>query len=114
MKNLQKMRMRFAAAAIFVMTTVSAAAAAPKLTTLHQFAGGKDGGNPQSVLLSEGGTLYGTTEAGGASGAGTVFEIDPDTAKEKVLFSFGGGKDGGTPTGRGGQWGGRGYAPGPR
>jgi uncharacterized repeat protein (TIGR03803 family) len=74
------------------------AAGAPTLTTLYHFTGQQDGGNPHCVLLLLGGLLYGTTEIGGASGAGTVFEIDPATGKESVLYSFTGGDDGGTPT----------------
>ena len=45
---------------------------------LHSFTGGADGGNPDAGLTFDGsGNLYGNTTAGGASGAGVVFEITP-------------------------------------
>ena len=47
-----------------------------KERVLHNFTGGKDGANPNAgVILDGAGNLYATTEMGGASGAGTVFEI---------------------------------------
>src|SRR5277367_920977 len=57
-----------------------------KETVLHSFAGGKDGANPQASLIMDAtGNLYGTTNAGGASGAGTIFKVGPK-GKEKVLY----------------------------
>ena len=45
-------------------------------TVLHSFAGGKkDAAFPNNGLLNEGGTLYGTSTAGGTLGQGTVFAI---------------------------------------
>ncbi len=49
---------------------------------------GKDGLYPFAGLMEMKGKLYGTTEAGGAAGYGTVFSIDLSTGKEKVLYSF--------------------------
>ena len=47
-------------------------------TVLHQFTGGKDGGQPPAgVILDTAGNLYGTTFDGGASDWGVVFEITP-------------------------------------
>jgi uncharacterized repeat protein (TIGR03803 family) len=47
-----------------------------KETVLHTFTGGSDGIQPESGLFfGPFGLLYGTTEAGGASGAGTVFSV---------------------------------------
>jgi uncharacterized repeat protein (TIGR03803 family) len=68
---------------------------------LYQFSG-EDGQNPYGDLIFDtAGNLYGTTEAGGASGAGTVFELMPGTNgtwSEKVLYSFkNNGKDGRGP-----------------
>jgi uncharacterized repeat protein (TIGR03803 family) len=40
------------------------------------------------VLINLNGILYGTTVAGGAVNAGTVFSIDPDGGSESVLYSF--------------------------
>jgi uncharacterized repeat protein (TIGR03803 family) len=57
-------------------------------TVLYSFTGGNDGGNPIAGLVDVDGTLYGTTESGGTSGDGTVFEINPSTGEETVLHSF--------------------------
>jgi len=68
-----------------------------KETVLYTFTGGADGGLPFSALICDpAGNLYGTTEIGGASGAGVVFRIDP-SGTETVLYSFTGGDDGGYP-----------------
>ncbi len=67
------------------------------LTILHSFAGGNEGMTPSAGLLEDGaGTFYGTTYYGGASGAGTIFEI---TAKGSLttLYSFKGSPDGANP-----------------
>jgi uncharacterized repeat protein (TIGR03803 family) len=48
-----------------------------KLTTLHTFTGGADGGNPPAGLVLEHGTLYGTTTMGGMSSGGTIFAVAP-------------------------------------
>jgi uncharacterized repeat protein (TIGR03803 family) len=67
-------------------------------TVLYSFKGGADGANPMSKLsFDAAGDLYGTTFAGGAYGAGTVFEVVKG-ATEKVLHSFGNGTDGANPT----------------
>ena len=69
---------------------------------LYSFAGGLDGAYPYSGLVFDGaGNLYGTTSGGGASGAGTVFELTPGTSgqwTEAVIHSFNG-KDGKSPEG---------------
>lgn len=47
-------------------------------TTLHRFTNGGDGGNSMGALTFDAkGNLYGTTTTGGASNAGTVFELTP-------------------------------------
>ncbi len=55
---------------------------------LHSFGGASDGANPIGGLIDVKGTLYGTTENGGAYDSGTVFRIST-TGTEKVLHSFG-------------------------
>jgi uncharacterized repeat protein (TIGR03803 family) len=64
-------------------------------TVLHNFAGG-DGSNPCSGLIFDAaGNLYGTTQAGGTHGSGTVFELIPAAGgswTEKVLYSFASGR----------------------
>ena len=47
-------------------------------TSLHDFTGGLDGGFPYSNLVFDAnGNLYGTTNSGGSSNDGVVFEITP-------------------------------------
>jgi uncharacterized repeat protein (TIGR03803 family) len=68
---------------------------------LHSFGGGKDGTSPRPALIIDAAdNLYGTTVDGGADGSGTVFELTPQAGgkwAEKVLHSFGNGKDGASP-----------------
>jgi len=65
-------------------------------TVLYSFAGEPDGADPVfgSLLMDKLGTLYGTTEGGGTSNSGTVWELSAN-GTETVLYSFTGGKDGG-------------------
>jgi uncharacterized repeat protein (TIGR03803 family) len=71
-------------------------------TVLHSFSG-TDGAYPYaSLALAASGALYGTTELGGTSGYGTVFELTPPGEPggawtEAVLYSFSGGADGCCP-----------------
>ena len=47
-------------------------------TVLYSFSGGSDGALPYAGLVMDGpGNLYGTTQNGGTSGDGTVFQVDP-------------------------------------
>jgi uncharacterized repeat protein (TIGR03803 family) len=79
----------------------AATAAAQTYTALHTFegiTGQKDGKFPLGALIwGPGGTLYGTTQAGGGvANAGTVFQISP-SGQESVLYSFRKAPDGNTP-----------------
>ncbi len=66
---------------------------------LYTFAGGTDGANPWSGLLRDAaGNLYGTSEAGGSAGFGTVFRLSPNGQKT-ILYNFQGGTDGAYPFG---------------
>jgi uncharacterized repeat protein (TIGR03803 family) len=66
-------------------------------TVLYSFTGGADGAKPLAgVILDAAGNLYGTTNRGGASGYGVVFELSP-SGHETVLHSFTGGADGSAP-----------------
>jgi uncharacterized repeat protein (TIGR03803 family) len=70
-------------------------AAAQQVTTLYSFTG-SDGANPSAGLIADAaGNLYGTTAGGGASGQGTVFQLDP-SGNPTVLYSFTG-SDGSHP-----------------
>jgi len=81
-------------------------------TVVHSFAGGPDDGAvPQGLILGSDGNYYGTTLAGGSSACagpeaggnrtqsscGTVFKITP-AGVESLVYSFGGGVDGGAPS----------------
>jgi uncharacterized repeat protein (TIGR03803 family) len=48
-----------------------------KESVLHSFGGSGDGKYPYAGLIDVKGTLYGTSTAGGAKNAGTVFSISP-------------------------------------
>ncbi len=65
-------------------------------TILHTFVG-TDGASPRAGLVQgSDGDFYGTTSAGGTSGAGTVFKMSP-AGTLTALYSFSGGADGSTP-----------------
>jgi uncharacterized repeat protein (TIGR03803 family) len=67
-------------------------------TVLYSFTGGADGSQPLAgLVMDKSGNLYGTTKAGGSTGTGTVFEVNPKTRQETVLYSFTGQPDGATP-----------------
>lgn len=57
---------------------------------------GSDGAFPHAGLIDAGGTLYGTTWAGGANDNGTVYSLTMQ-GQEKVLHDFGAGDDGRAP-----------------
>jgi uncharacterized repeat protein (TIGR03803 family) len=62
----------------------------------HSFSGRPDGEYPAAALVDVNGTLYGTTESGGANGGGAVFSINTE-GSERVVYSFGNRPDGNTP-----------------
>jgi uncharacterized repeat protein (TIGR03803 family) len=73
-------------------------ARAQTFTVVHSF-NGSDGANPLAgFTINARGNLYGTTNAGGTSGAGTVFMVT-HYGTEVVLYSFAGGTDGANPQG---------------
>jgi len=69
-------------------------------SVLHNF-NWDDGANPASNLIRDRktGDFYGSTNAGGANGAGTIFRFTPDSTVT-TLYSFTGGADGYVPEGR--------------
>ncbi len=73
-----------------------------KLTTLYAFKGTPDAGSPYGGLVADSsGDLYGTTYYGGAHGFGAVFELVHSQRggyRERMLYSFKGGNDGGYST----------------
>jgi uncharacterized repeat protein (TIGR03803 family) len=78
-------------------SAVPQSAQAQTLTVLHAFAGGTDGASASGLNRDSAGSLYGITAAGGASGLGNVFKLDP-IGNKSVLYSFVGGTHGATPT----------------
>jgi uncharacterized repeat protein (TIGR03803 family) len=91
--------------AVFKLSPPTTSGGAWTEAILHFFGGSENGMTPASNLLRvSSGALYGTTEAGGSFGAGTVFILNPPATDqtawvEKILYSFTGGADGGTPSG---------------
>lgn len=80
---------------VFSITTAGAE------NVLYRFKRSADGSQPAAGLIDVKGTLYGTTEYGGASGCdgsgcGTVYSISP-TGAEKVLHRFNGHSGGAEP-----------------
>jgi uncharacterized repeat protein (TIGR03803 family) len=64
--------------------------AAGKFKVVHSFCASPtcaDGNTPGALIIGKDGNLYGTTDTGGAAGAGTVFSSTP-TGTFKVLHSF--------------------------
>jgi len=57
-------------------------------TVLCTFTGGADGGHPETgVIRDSASNLYGTTNLGGAAGAGVVYKLNA-TGQETVLYGF--------------------------
>ena len=67
------------------------------VTTVYEFTGNGDGF--AVAAFDSAGNLYGISDAGGAYGAGAVFELSPSQGgwTEQILYSFTGGSDGGAP-----------------
>jgi uncharacterized repeat protein (TIGR03803 family) len=69
---------------------------------LHSFTGLPDGGTPlNGPVFDQAGNLYGTTNAGGANGWGTVYRMTFSASvwTENILHSFQNGSDGQGPAG---------------
>jgi uncharacterized repeat protein (TIGR03803 family) len=78
---------------VFEITT------AGKEHVLYTFKGyPSDGESPYASLVAVNGSLYGTTQSGGANRIGTVFVVDT-SGKEHVIYSFKGPPDGAFPIG---------------
>ncbi|MGO4883215.1 MAG: choice-of-anchor tandem repeat GloVer-containing protein [Bryobacteraceae bacterium] len=89
---------------VFSLTPPASPGGAWTKATVYNFQGGaNDGSFPYaSVVIAKNGALYGTTQAGGPSNAGTVFSLKPPASPggawtEAVLHSFTGGADGANP-----------------
>jgi len=78
--------------------------AAGQYSILYNFTGGADGWTPQSPPVYKGGSLYGTTQSGGAGctwGCGVIYKYTlakgKKAGKETVLYTFSGVPDGQYP-----------------
>ena len=79
--------------------TVFKISSAGNETVLYNFAGGADGWQPLTgLILDQAGDLYGSTNAGGKYGWGTLFKLTA-TGNHTVVYSFPGGNDGSNPSG---------------
>lgn len=84
----------------------SQSASAQQYSVLHQFTGGRDGGNPTTGLrMDRAGNLYGTAFGdglGNGSGFGTVFKLAYKNGSWRFapLYAFRGGGDGAGPYSR--------------
>jgi uncharacterized repeat protein (TIGR03803 family) len=79
-------------------TLFSLNASGGNYNTLYIFGSAGDGQFPLGGLIDSGNTLYGNTQAGGASGNGTIFSFDMVHNTEAVAYSFPGGSGGQTST----------------
>jgi len=67
-------------------------------STIYTFPDTAHGSHPNATLtLNPNGTLYGTTQYGGASNRGAVFSLEPDSSAVTILYSFAGMPDGAYP-----------------
>ena len=86
---------------VFQLTPPAAGGNAWTLSTLHVFRGGKTDGHYAftGVVVGNGGSLFGTTQFGGAAGNGTIFKVTPPRPPatrwtESNVYSFTGGSNG--------------------
>ena len=86
-------RLFITAASLVPLLLMPMRANAQATTILHSFGDGtvvNDGTNPQAALTpGADGNFYGTTSQGGASSAGSIFQYNPLSGIETVLYSFG-------------------------
>jgi uncharacterized repeat protein (TIGR03803 family) len=76
-----------------VLAIIAGGAQAQSYHTLYRFKGGADGAKPVGPFVVDGkGNVFGTTELGGANGAGTIFRLTQGMGQEKsetIIHSFG-------------------------
>ncbi len=86
---------------ILCAASTTAVAQASTYNILHSFVGGaSDGATGNIGVVSDGSTLFGMTEGGGANNKGTIYKIGTDGIGFSILHSFAGGStDGLAPMG---------------
>ena len=57
-------------------------------TVVYSFGKRGDGYSPEGGVVVANGLLYGVTRAGGAASCGTIYDVDPASGREAVLYSF--------------------------
>ncbi|HTZ95872.1 MAG TPA: choice-of-anchor tandem repeat GloVer-containing protein [Terriglobales bacterium] len=84
---------------ILALTLLVTAASAQTFSVFYTF-NFKNGDAPNGgLILDSAGNFYGTTQFGGSSNRGIIFELSP-TGQETILYTFTGSTDGGIPIGR--------------
>jgi uncharacterized repeat protein (TIGR03803 family) len=84
--SISRFYIRIATAALLAVV-LAPAMQAQTFAVIHSFSGGSDGNGPTGLIMAAG-NLYGTTSAGGTSGFGIVYKLDPTTRVETVLTTF--------------------------
>jgi hypothetical protein len=92
---------QFGCGAVFQLVPPSEAGGTWTETTLYDFKGTSDGGNPSSLVMDSTGTIYGMTSSGGVFsskcylGCGVVFKLVPENGSwgYSVIYSFNGEPD---------------------
>ena len=83
--------------ALIIAVLLAGPANAATLKTIYSVSRAIVGAASKAGLLYKNGVAYGTTSGGGTYGEGTVFALDLTTGQGRLLHSFGGGADGGSP-----------------
>jgi len=88
----RKFRLRSAVcSALALGLATGALAAMSDFSSLHEFAGGSEGGRwPMESPIPVGGVLYGMTQLGGTNNQGVIYRLSSDGSNYAVIHSFGG------------------------
>src|SRR5450432_3804735 len=100
MANRRFARFLRVAGAISAFFALRGTASAQSTQIIYSFAGDEDGEYADTdLVIDRAGNLYGTTVQGGKFSSGTVFKLAHTSGgwTHSVLYSFGGGPDGGEP-----------------
>ena len=78
----------WAAALAVIVFAMPGQLCAESVQTLYNFTHGNAGGVPYAPLTNVNGMLYGSLSLGGANYAGAIFQLDPATGAQKIVYSF--------------------------
>jgi len=87
------------ALSILALTLLVTTASAQHFSVFYNFSFTDGSGPNGGLILDSAGNFYGTTQFGGPSNRGVIFELSP-TGQQTILYSFTGVADGGIPIGR--------------